>query len=90
MLCERRLRWLDHVHRMEKGRIPKDLLYGQLERGSRPRGRPYLRSRDSCKRDLQSHVLRSTAGGGLALERSTWRAAVKSEVKRAEEDSRRK
>ncbi|KAJ8038823.1 hypothetical protein HOLleu_16363 [Holothuria leucospilota] len=48
MLSERRLRWLDHVHRMEKGRIPKDLMYEQLERGSCPKGNPHLRFRDSC------------------------------------------
>ncbi|KAJ8031048.1 hypothetical protein HOLleu_27649 [Holothuria leucospilota] len=46
MFSVRRLRWLGHVHRMEKVRIAKDLLYGQLERGSRSRGRPHLRYRD--------------------------------------------
>ena len=34
ILCERHLRWLGHVRRMENGRIPKDLLYGELK-GSR-------------------------------------------------------
>jgi len=27
LLRQRRLRWLGHVHRMEDGRIPKDILY---------------------------------------------------------------
>ena len=43
LLRQRRLRWLGHVHRMEDGRIPKDLLYGELEMGERARGRPLLR-----------------------------------------------
>ena len=35
LLQQRRLRWLGHVHRMAGGRIPKDLLYGQLAACSR-------------------------------------------------------
>ena len=33
LLRQRRLRWLGHVRRMEDGRIPKDILYGQLAAG---------------------------------------------------------
>ena len=30
LLRQSRLRWLGHTHRMADGRIPKDLLYGEL------------------------------------------------------------
>ena len=30
LLRQRRLRWLGHVRRMDDGRIPKDILYGEL------------------------------------------------------------
>lgn len=50
----KRLRWLGHVHRMSDGRIPKDILYGELVEGSRPKGRPKLRFKDTCKRDMKS------------------------------------
>ena len=53
MLSQRRLRWLGHVHRMEDGRIPKDILFGELAMGRRPVGRPALRFKDVCKRDLK-------------------------------------
>ena len=52
LLKQRRLRWLGHVTRMKDGRIPKDLLYGELATGKRPTGRPQLRFKDVCKRDL--------------------------------------
>ena len=54
LLRQRRLRWLGHVGRMDDGRIPKDLLYGELAKGKRLVGRPKLRSKDVCKRDMKS------------------------------------
>ena len=54
LLQQRRLRWLGHVSRMPDGRIPKDLLYGELASGSRVQGRPHLRFKDACKRDMKA------------------------------------
>ena len=54
LLRQRRLRWLGHVHRMDDGRIPKDLLYGELAAGKRKTGRPQLRFKDVCKRDMKA------------------------------------
>ena len=54
LLRQRRLRWLGHVRRMEDGRIPKDILYGQLAAGKRRTGRPQLRYSDACKRDMKA------------------------------------
>ena len=52
LLKQRHMRWLRHVARMEDGRIPKDLVYGELATGKRPTGRPHLRFKEICKRDL--------------------------------------
>ena len=49
LLCQRRLRWLGHVHCMGDGRIPKDVLYRELATGHRPAGRPALHFKDVCK-----------------------------------------
>ena len=53
ILKQKRLRWLGHLCRMEDGRIPKDLLFGELATGTRPLGRPSLRFKDICKQDLK-------------------------------------
>ena len=42
LLRQRRLRWLGHVYCMEDGRIPKDILYGELASGRRSKGCPQL------------------------------------------------
>ena len=52
LLRQRRLRWLGHNFRMEDGRIPKDILYGELAQGKRPIGRPHLRFKNEVKSDL--------------------------------------
>ena len=52
LLSQRRLLWLGHDGRMKDGRIPKEILYEELATGSRPAGRPSLRFKDVCKRDL--------------------------------------
>ena len=42
---------------MGKGRIPKDLLNGELEKGTRKIGFPLLRFKDDCKSDMKSAVI---------------------------------
>ncbi|KAL8584099.1 hypothetical protein ACOMHN_011714 [Nucella lapillus] len=41
-LTKRRPRWPGHATRMQDGRPPKDILYGEPATGSRPTGRPAL------------------------------------------------
>ena len=53
LLTKKRLRWLGHVTSTQDGRLPKDILYGELATGSRPTGRPTLRYKDVLKRDLK-------------------------------------
>jgi hypothetical protein len=45
-----RLRWFGHVNKMEKNRIPKRVLYMNLET-TRPRGRPRNRWQDEVRED---------------------------------------
>ena len=80
LLKQRRMRWLGHVVRMESGRIPKDLLYGELVLGSRPVGRPKLRYKDVCKRDLKALNIDINMWETTACDRPAWRQTVKEEI----------
>jgi len=69
---QRRMRWLGHVHLMEDGLIPKDILCGELASERRTTGRPQMRYKDVCERDWTSTlslgwVLQLTARRGEVL-----------------------
>ena len=84
MLTQRRLRWLGHVCRMDDGRIPKDIMYGELATGTRPTGRPTLRYKDVCKRDLKTCNISPGNLESATADRTLWRSTVKAGVKQAE------
>ena len=84
MLTQRRLRWLGHVCRMDDSRIPKDLPYSELVTGTRPKGRPYLRYKDVCKRDLKAFGVCPTNLQQLTSDRPKWRSTVKIEIQHSE------
>ena len=72
LLKQRRMRWLGNVTRMKDGRIPKDLLYGELATGKRPTGQLQL-----CKRDLQALGINTDSWEVTATDRDAWRHTVK-------------
>ena len=84
LLTTRRLRWLGHVRRMDDGRIPKDILYGEVARGKRPRGRPYLRFRDACLRDMRTTNIPEDDWEDIAKSREDWKRSVTAGVKHLE------
>ena len=77
ILTTRRLRWLGHVSRMDDGRIPKDLLFGELVSGTRPTGRPALRYKDVCKRDLKAGSFNPLKLETAASDRVGWRTTIR-------------
>ena len=89
MLSERRLCWLGHVPRiMNKGHIHKDLMYGQLECGTKSKSRSQLRFKDSCKRDPMSTHIDINTWEDIAVDQLSWRHAVNQGIQRVEEDRR--
>ena len=81
LIKQRRLRWLGHVRRMDDGRIPKDLLYGEIAEAKRPVGRPKLRFNDVCKRDLKAMGMPADSWEAMAANRVVWRSIIHEGVK---------
>ena len=77
LLTERRLRWLGHTCRMPDGRIPKDILFGELAQGNRKRGRPHLRYKDVCKRDMKAGNMDTNGFEEKTQNRTLWREQVR-------------
>ena len=88
LLKQRRLRWLGHVRRMEDGRIPKDILYGDLAAGTRTRGRPQLCYRHVCKKDMKTTGIDIKRWEATAANRSLWKQEVKKGLTKAEKEFR--
>ena len=65
---------------MDDGRIPKDLLYGELAVGKRPQGRPRQCFRNVCKADLRETGVDIDSWEQLATNRDAWRQLVKQGV----------
>ena len=77
--------WLGHVHRMDDGRIQKDILYGELAFGRRSTGRPQLRYKDVVKRDMKALDINTATWEDTAADRATWRSTLKQHLKTGEE-----
>ena len=73
---------------MKDGRISKDLLYDELATGKRLTGRPQLRFKDICKRDLEALGINSDSWEVTVTDRDAWRHAVKKGLSQYEETQR--
>lgn len=74
-LIRSRLRWLGHVSRMDDDRPVKALMYGELDKGTRPVGRPKLRYKDTCKSVLKSGRILDR-WQDLVVDRPLWRRTI--------------
>ena len=66
---------------MEDGRTPKYIIYGEMALGRRTIGRPHLRYKDVCVRDMKAVDIDTMSLEGLAADRSKWRSALKQHTK---------
>ena len=88
MLLKPCLRWTGHVIKMEDHRIPKRLLFGELEKGHRKQGRPCKRFKDTVKAGLKWCGIPPTVLVATALDRQRWRALTQSASSALEEERR--
>ena len=52
-IVKAQLRWVGHVIRMEECRMPRRMMYGELQVGNRNQDRPKLRYKNTVKANLQ-------------------------------------
>ncbi|PSN57778.1 hypothetical protein C0J52_07260 [Blattella germanica] len=70
-----RLQWAGHIIRMEESRIPKKILFSQIE-GRRPVGKPRDRWIDAVTRDANT-LLKTKRWKTIAKDRTKWRQMIK-------------
>ena len=84
LLQKAQLRWAGHVARMPDSRLPKQLLYGELQVGKRSKGRPRKRYKDSLKSSLKAFSISTESWESDAQDRLQWRSHITSGARRAE------
>nr|VZI48928.1 unnamed protein product [Spirometra erinaceieuropaei] len=77
ILRQMQLRWSGHLVRMDDEQLPKRLFYGDVATGSRRQGGQIRRYKDTLKSSLKRLQSNPTNWEELALDRPTWRRAVK-------------
>lgn len=79
-LLKTQLRWAGHVSRMDKRRLPKIVLFGELSTGDRNVGAPKKRYKDSLKKSLSLCHIDHRQWTTLAADRQAWRHTVSKSV----------
>ena len=84
MLNQHRLRWVGNLIRMPSYRIPKQVFYGELSVGKRPRHKPKLRFKDCVKSSLSACNFDLGNWESFATNEPEWRKQILVGVKSAE------
>ena len=85
LLIQKCLPWLSHVHHMELGRLPRQVLCGELQEGVQ---QALLHFKDVCKPDLQLADINPNTWEVLAPDREAWHHGVNQGALRAETKAR--
>lgn len=85
LLRKAQLRWAGHVTRMSDERLPKRILYGELQTGTRSHGGQKKRFKDTLKVSMKDFGIDPTSWETLAQNRPAWRNTVTKGSKTFEE-----
>ena len=70
------LRWTGHVTRMPDERLPKKVLYGELQEGKRSQGGQKIRYKDTLKASLKNLNILTESWEQDAQDRTKWRCLI--------------
>ena len=84
ILMQSQLRWAGHVVRMPEHRLPKKLLYGEIQHGKRSRGALRKRFKDSLKASMKAFNINQGTWEETAQDRGKWKTAVRNGAKSCE------
>ena len=70
------LRWTGHVTRMPDERLPKKVLYGELQEGKRSQGGQKKRYKDTLKASLKDFNIPTESWEQAAQDRTKWRCLI--------------
>ena len=90
MIIKNQLRWSGHVVRMDGGRLPKQIMYAQLENGKRTQGGQRKRYKDTLHQSLKQCFIHPKTWEHQALQRDTWRSSIHKGVEIFEGQRRQK
>ena len=76
ILMKSQLRWAGHVVRMPDHRLPKHLLYGELQQGRRTQGGQRKRFKDTLKASLKAFSINPDTWEEAATDRPGWRSLI--------------
>ena len=71
------LRWTGHVTRMPDERLPKKILYGELQVGKRSHGGQKKRYKDTLKASLKDFNIPTESWEQIAQDRTKWRGLIR-------------
>ena len=71
------LRWTGHVTRMPEERLPKKILYGELEMGKRSHGGQKKRHKDTLKASLKDFNIPTESWEQIAQDRAKWQGLIR-------------
>ena len=76
MVMKSCLRWVGHIMRMDDGRLPRQLFYGEMWEGKRSALKPKKRFKDTIKYYLKQSELPVDQREEMASYRSKWRKLI--------------
>ena len=79
MITTAQLHWVGHLVRMDDGRLPKRLFYGELVSGKRPQHKPRKHYKDGLKSNLKDADIDIDTWEVTVVYRGTWQELVKAD-----------